>query len=98
MLVPALGVPLVIAGRMKYYGIVVGDVQVGLLGSSGELPLDPKWFLPIVSGLALLGYVLVAFITLLITRRLSLQVRNTITIALVPVYLAGLWLLVATKS
>jgi hypothetical protein len=80
--IPALGVPLVIAAWMRYYGIFVGDVEISLLGSSSGRQLNPKCFLPIASVVSVVGYAVVTSFALALPRRSSLQVRNAITLLL----------------
>jgi hypothetical protein len=72
-------------------------MEMSVLGGPFH-PLDPQWFLPILGALALFGYALLAFVALFVTRRKSLRYRNTVTLALVPLYLVAVWLFVVAKS
>jgi len=72
-------------------------MEMSVLGGPFH-PLDPRWLLPILGALALLGYFLLALVALFFTRHKGSRYRNAVTLALVPLYLAGLWLFVAAKS
>ena len=95
MSVPAVSVPLVASLRMR--NGYLGEMEMSVLGGPFH-PLDPRWFLPILGALALFGYALLASVALILTRHKSSRYRNVVTLALVPVYLAGIWLVVVTKS
>ena len=87
-LVPLLLVPICVAALMEFYGAAIGDLTLTITGGQPRT-IDSRWVFPISGLLGMAMYLILAIAGYALFRRSSLLVRNLVSLALVPVSLAG---------
>jgi hypothetical protein len=78
---------------MTAHGSIFGNLTVRVPGVAA-IPLDPKWSFLAFGLLVAISYSALAGIALTLSRSARPQVRNAITVAMLPLFFALAWLVV----